>query len=265
MFVGWPNKGPTMRHAKSEITKRPEGHPCAACEVRQWGICEPLSDEELGIVEKIKDGERIIPSGTDFIGQGEPLREAFTVIDGWGMEYRLLDDGRRQIGRIFLPGDLIGFEPDMAAVSDAYAQALTDLTLCVFPRDRLNTVYRSHADLPIRMASMIARDRSRTDERLTMIGRMAALERVAHFLLEIYLRIRLRSHEPLGWEIVVPMTQVQIGDAIGLTPVHVNRMLRELREKGLLSFADQKMSILDPDGLAELAGFDQDSMDRMLP
>ena len=101
-------------------------------------------------------------------------------------------------------------------------------------------------------------------DRLLSVGRQTALERVAHFLLELFYRVRLRDPEPLGSSINMPLTQEHIGDALGLTAVHVNRMLRELRERDLVRVASQTLTVVNPDGLAEIAGFDDDMMERLL-
>ena len=204
------------------------------------------------------------PAGTDLVSQGEAVPETFTVIDGWGLEYKLLDNGRRQITRILLPGDFVGFQSESDVLSEVSVRALTDVTVCVLPREALDTLLSQQAELTIRLTQMIAQDRARIQGWLTNIGQRSGTERVANFLLEIYLRIRMRSDTPLGWEIALPLTQGDIGDVLGVTAVHLNRLLRDLRQKGLAVISDHKMKILDPDGLVEVAGLDEDEIDQLL-
>lgn len=229
--------------------------------MRKTSLCAPLSDAELAIVEAFKSGDRVVRAGTDLYAQGEPCKELYTVVSGWVFQYKLLEDGRRQIARVALPGDFVGFQPDLSANLDHAAQALTDARLCVFPREGMLALFRAHPELAIRLTWMIARDEGQARERLTSLGRRTARERVAHFLLELFYRLRLRDAEPVGASIPLPLTQEHLGDALGLTAVHVNRTLRQLREDGLIRIADRTLHVLDPDGLAVIAGFDDELFD----
>ena len=238
---------------------------CLDCPVSEWAICAPLRETDLSTMDRYKYGERSIAAGSDFLYQGEPVTEVFTLLEGWAFLYRLLEDGRRQITRVLLPGDFIGFQADLEAPADNAAQALTACRTCVFPRQRVMTMIRENPELAIRLTWAMARDEARMEEWLTSIGRRSALERIALFLLELTYRVRLRDPEPLGSEIPLPLTQEHIGDALGLTSVHVNRTLRELREAALVVVSRRTLRILDPDGLARAAGYDSEQIQRMQP
>ena len=238
---------------------------CLVCPVSSWAICAPLGEADLSTMDRYKIGERAIAEGSDFLHQGEPVTELHTLLEGWAFLYRLLEDGRRQITRVLLPGDFIGFQADLDAPADRAAQALTACRTCVFPRQRVMAMIRENPELAIRLTWAMARDEARMEEWLTSIGRRSALERIALFLLELYYRVRLRDPEPLGSEIPLPLTQEHIGDALGLTSVHVNRTLRELREAALLVVSRRTLRILDPDGLARAAGYESEQIQRMQP
>ena len=247
------------------VPKSQLSSPCSACPVREWALCQPLPDADLEVVERFMAGHRTLAAGADFYHQGEPSEELFNVIEGWGFQYQLLEDGRRQIVRILLPGDFVGFQADLFAPLEHSAQALTEMRLCIFPRHNIIELFRSEPQLALRLTWMLARDDSRAQEWLINIGRRSARERVAHFLLELYYRVRMRAEEPLGASIPLPLTQEHIGDALGLTSVHVNRTLRDLRESGLLVVSNRLLNITDPDGLALVAGFDAESLERLQP
>ena len=83
-------------------------NPCAACPVREWAICQALPDEDLDVVQKFRSRERTFPAGTDLFLEGESWNELYTVLEGWLYMYKLLEDGRRQITKIVLPGDFVG-------------------------------------------------------------------------------------------------------------------------------------------------------------
>ncbi len=218
----------------------------------------------MALIEAFKAGDRVCGPHEEIYSQGESVGELYTVVEGWLYLSKLLEDGRRQITQIALPGDFIGYQANLARPMDHSARTLTPVRLCVFPRDKFLEFIRAHPELAIRLTWMIANYGELGRDRLLSVGRQTALERVAHFLLELFYRVRLRDPEPLGTSIKMPLTQEHIGDALGLTSVHVNRMLRELREANLVHVVDQTLTILDPDGLAEIAGFDEGMMDRLL-
>jgi CRP/FNR family transcriptional regulator len=170
--------------------------------------------------------------------------------------YTLLEDGRRQILHFALPGAVLGFHPGRGAMMTYGAQALTDTVVCVIPRKALESLSKQRPEIGMRLATLISRDRSLAFDHLTSIGRQSARERVAHLLLELFVRYR---GQWLGSRIdgmQLPLTQEHIGDATGLTFVHVNRVLRDLREEGIVEFHYRRLRILDPDKLIDVAGTD---------
>jgi CRP-like cAMP-binding protein len=233
---------------------------CRSCAVRDEALCAALSDDDLHVIEHFKAGNRVIEAGCDLYYQGEPCSELYTLLDGWVYLYQILEDGRRQILDFALPGAFLGFQPDLDAPMMHSAQCLTDVAVCVFPRKNLLDLFRHHPELALRMAWITARDRTLANEHLTNIGRRVARERVAHLLLELFYRVRLAHPSPHSDSVELPLTQEHIGDALGLTSVHVNRTLRQLREAGLVIFSGRNMQVLDPDMLAEVAGFDSETV-----
>ena len=236
---------------------------CSICAVRQWALCQPLQEADLDVVKNFKSGEKRISTGEDLYVAGERWHELYTLLDGWIFLYKLLDDGRRQITKVVLPGDFIGFVPDLDGPMDHSAGALTDAHLCVFPKTKLLGVFKEYPELAIRMTWLIARDMEMAHERLMSVGRRTAKEAVSQFLLELYFRLRFRSSESVPAKIPLPLTQEHIGDALGLTGVHVNRILRGLREAGLFTIEKKCLKILDPDGLAKIARIDTETLSRL--
>lgn len=229
---------------------------CRACAVRESTVCGAVSMDELEKLQAFKSDERAIRAGTDFLSQGEPDGEFFTLLDGWALLYELLEDGRRQILDFALPGAVIGFQPASGMPMSYSAQALGDIRVCAFPRSRLPDFVRAHPETGLRMACLAARDHHLAYNHLSNVGRRTARERIANLLIELYYRVRLESPVAGGDEIPLPLTQEHIGDALGLTSVHVNRMLRALREDEVLSLSGGTLRVLDPDRLAQEAGFD---------
>ncbi|MBI1220744.1 MAG: helix-turn-helix domain-containing protein [Rhodobacteraceae bacterium] len=229
---------------------------CWGCQARRNGLCEGATPDELRAIEGCKWGDREIGAGGDLFGIGESCDSVYNLVEGWMFLYNILEDGRRQILHFALPGAVLGFHPGWGAMTTYGVQALTDSVVCVIPRKALEPLSKRYPGIGMRLAWLISRDNSLAFDHLTSIGRRSARERVAHLLLELY--VRYYAQWPGGRidEMQIPVTQEHIGDAIGLTLVHVNRVLRDLRQEGIVEFHYRRLRILDPDGLIDVAGLD---------
>jgi CRP/FNR family transcriptional regulator len=215
-----------------------------------------LFQELLRAVAAYKSDDREVKAGHDIYSVGEPGTVIYIVVDGWVALYDLLRDGRRQILQFALPGALLGFEADTRAAATHGAEALTDTIVSTIPHRSLAALSSKHPEIAMRFAGLIARDRNLSFDHLTSIGRRSARERVARLLLELFIRYRAQwpGHRPE--EMQLPLTQEHIGDATGLTGVHVNRVLGDLRDEGIVQFHYRKLMILDPDRLIDVAAID---------
>ena len=185
----------------------------------------------------------------------------FVLLEGSAIRYRILRDGRRQILNILLPGDFIGF-PGCFFEHALYAvTALADAVVCPVPFSVLIGLFEHHPQLAATLFWSFACEAAIYAEHLIDIGRRSALERVAHFLLELLTRLRVvgladeKSYH-------MPLTQELVADALGLSLPHVNRTLRRLRDDGLVTIEEQRVSIADVDALAALADFENNYLSR---
>ncbi len=212
--------------------------------------------DRLRFVTGYRSGDRRISAGRDLFSIGSQEDVIYNVLDGWVALYTLLEDGRKQIVQFALPGAVLGIFLSGGARATFGAEALTDLVVSVIPRGTLTSLVRSDPELGIRLAQSLARDCSLAFDHLTSIGRRLARERVAHLLLELFVRCRAQWPGSRIEEMFLPLTQEQIGDATGLTFVHVNRVLRMFRKERILEFHYRRLRILDPDRLVDVAGID---------
>lgn len=201
-------------------------------------------------------GEQKIGAGQDVFGPRTSCDAIYNLVDGWVLLYNLLEDGRRQILHFALPGAVLGFYPAHGAMTTYGAQALTDSVVCVIPHRALDPLSKKHPEIGMELAWLISRDLSLAFDHLTGVGRQSARERVAHLLLELFVRYRAQWPGSRIEEMHLPLTQEHIGDATGLTFVHVNRVLRNLRRDGILEFSYRRLRILNPDKLVDVAGID---------
>ncbi len=243
--------------SKPENGARTRPLDCRVCPARaSRGLCAEYGPEALHEVERHKSAVREYKAGQDIFSLGEPCTSIYNLARGWVILFNLLQDGRRQILHFALPGAVLGFHPADGAMMTYSAQALTDAVVCPIPHKALLPLVSQRPELGLRLASLIGRDRSLAFDRLTSIGRHSARERVAHLVLELFIRYRAQWPGSQIEEMHLPLTQEDIGDATGLTFVHVNRILRDLRADGIAEFHYRRLRILDPDKLVDVAGMD---------
>lgn len=231
-------------------------HNCLICAARRDGLCSDFSPAMLGKMKQFKSGDRKISSGADLFAPGDVCNAIYNLLDGWAFRYNLLEDGRRQILDFALPGAVLGFHPERGGRTTYGVQALTDIELCIIPHENLAPLSREAPEMGMRLARLVSRDRSLAYDHLTSVGRQSARERVAHLLLELFIRYRADWPGQRSEEMRLPLTQEHIGDATGLTSVHVNRVLSDLRDEGIIDFHYRRLRVLNPDRLVEVAEVD---------
>ena len=230
---------------------------CAGCHVRTVTPCAVSSETGGAIVPPFRISEQRFPAGSEIVEQGESGRQFFVITGGWAVQYELLADGGRQILDFLLPGSVVGLHPEGESRSPHFVRALTDVRACRHSTAGFLRAAKSDPTLALRLAEVANRSHYRSLRRLTLIGRRTARERVAALLFDLHWRAQRWSFCPCEDETPLPLTQEHIGDALGLTSVHVNRMLRELREDGVLILRKGVLRLLDPVRLAKIAGHDE--------
>jgi hypothetical protein len=240
--------GPADRELSHELPAMNPLHTKFACYVNLGARDRALLDDLL------RTEVRLVPARGDLIREGEPVHFVKIVLDGWGCRYKLLPDGRRQIVAILLPGDLCN--------PDALTVEAMDHSICAFGDMLCAMVHPEHFD-EICLESRVIR-RALAFDSCAMLGMQRewtvnvaarpALERIGHMLCEMHYRL-----DALGMVVddtaVSPLTQIDMAEAAGLTPVHVNRVIQELRGRGLLHWHGRRVTLPDRAGLAALSGF----------
>lgn len=231
------------------------GTPCTVCPLRGLKTLRDFSDSELELVQSLKAADLHVRAGTTFLQQGSKSEQMFTVLSGWAFRYKVMPDGRRQILNYALPADLVGLQGSLMAEMEHSVEALTDLTLCVFPREKLWALYSQSPSLAFDVTWLAAREEQLIDEHLVTLGQRTALERTAYIVLHLY----LRAHEvglTSGSTVQFPFTQQHLADTLGLSLVHTNKTLKRLQASGAVRWKDRIFEVLDRDRLAEIAGGD---------
>lgn len=214
----------------------------------------------VDLVEKWATSHRVVPAGREIYAEGEECDSLFLVRNGWAIQHQILEDGRRQILSFALPNSLLGFQADSVPAMSHSAECLTDVTVAVIPKSKLPELFRRDPNLAVGFALLAAETLNCAFETLTDVGRRTAREAVAHLLLRLFLRMRaIDPSAPFG-AVDFPLTLEHIGDALGLTGVHVCRTLKSLREDGVVHLTRGTLRIGDLERLVEAAGCSYDNI-----
>jgi CRP/FNR family nitrogen fixation transcriptional regulator len=172
----------------------------------------------------------------EIYGEGEPSEYVYQVIRGAVRTYKLLNDGRRQIGAFHLPGDVFGLDPGSA--HRLTAEAIADTTVRLVKRRSLEAAAGSNVRVAHNLWTMTAGDLRHAEDHMLLLGRKTAMERVATFLLEMDRRLAKAGMMAL------PMCRRDIGDYLGLTLETVSRALSQLNDEGVLLFSSARQIVL---------------------
>lgn len=193
------------------------------------------------------------PAQTTIARGGEPLDSATVLLQGIACRSRVRANGARQILAVHIPGDALDLTPAFATRDDAL-EALTTCRGVRIPYAAL-AVAQQRPNLAAAFARLVGAEANMMAERLVSLGRRAALERMAHFFCELVVRMDAAGLGASG-RYDMPLTQAELADAMGLSVVHVNRTLQQLRGSGAISFRSQRLTVHDFDVLRAMAEFD---------
>jgi CRP-like cAMP-binding protein len=219
--------------------------------VRRMRALSALSDAELELLRTLAERRERHAAGDELATEGGLTSRPRFIISGWGCRQRVLPDGRRQIFSFLLPGDAIGlsrrFGPELSAVAAVTALETIDA------EPVLDAVHSGRAPgLARAIAGLEPFEQGLLLDHVVRLGRQTAYERVAHFLLELQRRLEIVG---LGdnQRFPLPLTQEILADALGLSIVHVNRTLQQLRRERLIELRSGVAILLERETLADIA------------
>ncbi len=240
--------------------QNPETSPFA----RKLSSFVALSTAEHVNIANMHKRRRSFVAGRDLVHQGQTDQISYILAEGWVSSYKLLRDGSRQIVDFQIPGDFLGLRSVLLHTSDHSIEPITDIEVSEVSLVDLIESFSRLPRLAVAVLWAVSRDEAMVVEHLVGIGRRDAAERTAHFLLELAARLVLVGMgTKKGYD--CPLSQYLLADALGLSAVHVNRVLRQLREDDLMTFRDGHVTIHDYKALAKLADFDPAYLDHAGP
>lgn len=221
-----------------------------------------LSEDDDREIHRLTSDVRVVEANTELVRQGDRLDRVHLLIDGWAYRYKVLPNGRRQILALLLPGDMCDIHGSLLKSADHSIALLGRARVAFIPHGEISASMASHSRLQRAFWWTTLVDEAILREWLVNIGQRDALQRVAHLLSEVFVRAHAVGLVDPGQTLSMPLTQVQLGETVGLTPVAVNRALQRLRADGIISLEDKQLTVHAADRLAAVSGFSPSYLHR---
>lgn len=214
-----------------------------------------LSSADRILIQKLgTDRVRHFGPHEDILREGEPPTDVNLILSGWAYRYKQLEDGRRQIIAFFLPGDLCDHNIFILREMDHSVGTITKVMVAGVSREAFEAATLKHPRITQALWWEALVTSAIQREWTVNLGQRNAAERMAHLLCELFLRLQTVELTN-GNSCEFPVTQAELADATGLTSVHVNRTLQELRSAGLIELKSRTLVILDLEKLMQVAMF----------
>lgn len=223
----------------------------------------PLDDGDVEALAAVTARSRSVPTRRDLIREGDRPGPVFVVLEGWACRYKILPSGTRQVLAYLMPGDSCDLHVGLLAEMDHNIQTITPARVATVERAEMDAIIDHHPRVAkaLYIAQLI--DEGTMRAWITSMGRRTSIERVAHLMCELYLRAR-NIGLTAETQLELPLSQLLLADSLGMTPVHLNRVLKKLRMSGAMTLKRGSLLIVDPVMLTEIAGFDENYLHRRL-
>lgn len=213
-----------------------------------------LSRDDRAAIGRVSHTVRELPARRDLQREGDRPRYVHLILEGWAYRYKTLPDGRRQVVAFFVPGDFCDLNVYILKQMDHSIGAITRLKVADITRDEMDDLTNRFPRITQALWWAELVNASIQREWTLNVGQRSAFERIAHLLVELFLRLECVALTK-GASCEFPLTQNDLADACGLTAVHVNRTLQELRRAGLIVLQGRTLTIPDLQALKNAALF----------
>jgi CRP-like cAMP-binding protein len=221
-----------------------------------------LSRDDLDSLRQLLEAELTIEKRRDLVIDGYEFRKLCFVAEGFGARYKLLRNGKRQILNVILPGDFIGVPVSFLERASYSVVAVTDMKMHVCSIDSYVQLCYRRPQFGLALSWLAAHEAAFYAEHIIDTGRRTPPERLAHFLLELHSRLAMVGRaDDTGFDL--PFSQEVLGDVLGLSVPHLNRMLSQLRFEGLVSVANRRVEFPDLPAIQVRAHFQPLTLTRI--
>lgn len=232
---------------------------CNNCGVRLRSLLGAADSKADCLMQKCHDKQHSFSAGDVVHLEQNKIDYAFTVYSGCFILYNNFANGSRQILRVALPGEFVGFSRNSDGFLPYSIKAVTEAKICLFFDPKIEKMANEVPEVAKRLIDLQNNDMVLCQQRLLSLGQKTATESLAYLIMELYSRIKLQAPEffnPKTKEVLFPLNQADMGDALGLTKVHVNRIIAIFKEEGLISCGHKKINIINKERLSEIGQFD---------
>jgi CRP-like cAMP-binding protein len=231
-----------------------ESHPLSPL-VRRWSDYAPLTPGDCNALLSLPFTRKSFTRDSYLVRDGQQVSNCTLLLSGFAFRQKLVRNGGRQIISFHIPTEFVDLQNGLLAVADHSVQCLTACDVAIVPRRALMEIADEHPAIRMAMWMETLVDASMFREWVVNVGRRDSRARIAHLLCEMAVRLKaIGSGQEDTYEF--PVTQEQLADATGLTPVHTNRTLQALRRNGLIQLTARSLKILDWPGLCDAGDFD---------
>ena len=214
-----------------------------------------LDGEEREALDGLLRPRRLFSANDTLVREGRTPNRVYLILSGVAFRYRYLANGRRQIFGYLLPGDLCDTQFVIFNEADHNVGVLNDTEVAVIPLPILMEVMVRHPRIERALLMMSLIESATLREWLLNVGQRDAKQKLAHFFCEMHARFQSHGLDEVDEDFSLPLTQIELADTMGLTVVHVNRILQGFRREGLLNWSRRHVSILNHAILEQIAGF----------
>jgi len=228
--------------------------------LKSFGV---LEEADIAALVSATSRGRLIGTKVDLIREGDRPGPVFVMLEGWAFRYKILPNGARQIMAFLMPGDCCDLHVGLLAEMDHSIQTITQAEVATIEREQMDALMDMHPKIARAMYISQLVDEGTMRAWITSMGRRTSIERAAHLICELYVRahnIGLTSSPELS----LPLSQLLLADALGMTPVHLNRVLKELKLQGAMTLQRGTLVVINPEKLISIAGFDENYLHRRL-
>jgi CRP-like cAMP-binding protein len=222
-----------------------------------------LNEGDVAALTRATANGRWVLPRHDLIREGDRPGVVFVILEGWACRYKILPNGTRQVLAYLMPGDSCDLHIALLAEMDHSIQTITEVLVATVDRRDMDALLENHRGIAKALYIGQLIDEGTMRAWITSMGRRTSVERVAHLMCELYLRARtIGLIEETRFE--VPLSQRLLADSLGMTAVHLNRVVKKLRLENAMTLGRSSLTITDPQKLAQIAGFDENYLHRRL-
>ena len=222
-----------------------------------------LDKDDIGGLVEATSQPQTYTQRQDLIREGDRPGHVFVILEGWACRYKILPSGTRQVLAFLMPGDCCDLHVGLLEEMDHCIQAITPAVVATISRLEMDAIMTENPKIAKALYIAQLVDEGTMRAWITSMGRRSSIERVAHLMCELYLRARNIGLvcEP---QFALPLSQALLADSLGMTAVHLNRVLKELRLSGAMTLQRGSLVISDAAKLVRIAGFDENYLHRRL-